>query len=117
MKNWIKKIFGITDLEKENEQLKNAISSQQAMLNSHKKFVSQRIADLKEYTRVDADVGFRGNNTIVLTGVYRGKGFVRFYDLGDGEFEALARQLKDMKDHALVRLIDAPPQFHGIFEI
>ena len=110
MKNWIKRKLGITALEEENKRLKIA-------LQNHREFVHEKISELKEYTRVDADVGFRGNNTIVLTGVYRNKGFVRFYDIGDGQFESLVEKLRYMQDHALVRNIDKPPSFHGTFEI
>ncbi len=110
MLKWIKKKIGITVLEMEIESLKTQIIN-------HKNFVNNRIADLKEYTRVDADLGFRGNNTIILTGVYKNKGYVYFYDMGDGEFEKMVEQLKNMRDHSLIRHIDAPPQFHGIFNI
>lgn len=110
MKNWIKKKLGITALENENKRLK-------AEVKGHKEFVAEKIAGLKEYTRVDADVGIRGNNTIILTGVYRKQAFVRFYDIGDGEFINLVEQMKAMKDHSLIRHVDAPPQFMGSFEI
>ena len=75
------------------------------------------VETVKQHARLDADVGFRGNNTIVLTGIYRKRAFVRFYDLGDGEFEALVDQLRQMKETALIRHVDAPPQFHGTFEL
>lgn len=110
MKDWIKKKLGITALEEENKRLKIA-------MQSHREFVHDKISELKEYTRVDADVGFRGNNTIVLTGVYRNRGFVRFYDVGDGEFKELVERMQHMKGHALIRNIDKPPSFHGTFEI
>jgi len=110
MKNWIKRILGITALENENKILT-------ATIKGHKQFVTDKIADLKEYTRVDADIGIRGNNTIILTGVYRKRAFVRFYDIGDGEFMRLVEQMKDMKDHSLIRNVDAPPQFMSSFEI
>lgn len=110
MLEWIKRKLGILDLERENMELKR-------QLQSHRDFVSAKVAELKEYTRVDADVGFRGNNTIILTGVYRNRAYVQFYDLGDGEFVRLVEHLKGMKGHALIRHIDAPPQFKGAFEI
>ena len=114
MKNWIKnKIkqkLGITQLENENKILRSK-------LQEHSAYVTKKIGELKEYTRVDADIGFRGNNTIVLTGVYRNQGYVRFYDLGEGHFKDLVEQLKCMKDHALIRNLDMPPQFRGVFEI
>jgi hypothetical protein len=108
--DWIKEKLGISALEKENAALRQ-------QLQGHERFVNAKMAKLKEYTRVDADLGVRGNNTIILTGVYRGRGYVRFYDLGDGEFMALIEQLKHMKDHALIRNIDKPPQFVGAFEL
>jgi hypothetical protein len=110
MKNWIKKKLGITQLENENKELRR-------LLQSHREYVAEKVGELKEYTRVDADIGFRGNNTIVLTGVYKKQAFIRFYDIGDGEFEALVNQLKNMKDHALIRNLDMPPQIRGVFEI
>ena len=110
MKKWIKRKLGITALEEENKRLK-------ACLQSHREFVHGKIAELKKYTRVDADIGIRGNNTIVLTGVYRKHGYVRFYDIGDGEFERLIEQMKSMQDHSLIRNIDQPPSIHGMFEI
>lgn len=110
MRDWIKRKLGITALEEENDRLK-------ADLVRHRQFVKAKVSELKEYTRADADVGFRGNNTIILTGVYRRKAFVRFYDMGNGEFEELVKQMKQMRDHALIRHVDAPPTFHGAFEI
>ena len=110
MKDWIKRKLGIIALEKENEMLRIA-------LENHRKFVQNKVAELKDYTRVDADVGIRGNNTIVLTGVYRKTSFVRFYDIGDGEFEQLVNQMRSMKAHCLIRNIDHPPHFKGVFEI
>jgi len=110
MKKWIKNKLGITAIEKENALLKSEVAS-------HKRFVTTKMAELKEYTRVDADVGFRGNNTIILTGVYRKKAFVKFYDLGDGEFKLLVEHLQDLKSHALIRNVDAPPAFMGCYDL
>jgi len=110
VKNWIKKKLGIIALEEENRVL-------DAKLARQREYITEKVGELKAYTRVDADIGFRGNNTIILTGVYRNKAFVKFYDMGDGEFVRLVEQLKDMKDHCLVRHLDAPPQFNGVFDI
>jgi hypothetical protein len=110
MKNWLKKFLGITQLENDNKHMLS-------QLRNHHAYIAEKIAELKSYTCVDADVGFRGNNTIVLTGVYRNQGFVRFYDVGEGEFEKLVNQLRIMNDHALIRNVDAPPSFHGVFDI
>ncbi|MCP4304700.1 MAG: hypothetical protein GY788_07455 [bacterium] len=110
MVKWLKDKLGITALEEENKRLREVVQA-------HGNFVSEKIAELQEYTRVDADIGFRGNNTIILTGVYRNRAYVQFYDLEDGEFRDLVEHLKDKKDHALIRNIDAPLAFRGMFEI
>ena len=86
-------------------------------LQRHQDFVTAKVSELKEYTRVDADMGIRGNNTIILTGVYRNKAYVRFYDIGDGEFQKLIEQMKHMQDHCLIRNVDQPPHIRGMFEI
>ncbi|MFW8602145.1 hypothetical protein ACOHYD_11790 [Desulfobacterota bacterium M19] len=110
MLKWIKEKLGISALEAENKILR-------AQLQYHREFVSQKINELKDYTRVDADLGYRGNNTIILTGVYRRRAFVQFYDVGEGEFQRAVDMLRNMKEHALVRHIDKVPSFHGTFEI
>jgi hypothetical protein len=110
MKKIIKKILGITKLEEK-------IINLQLRIIQHEEFVINKMAELKEYTRVDADVGIRGNNTIILTGVYHKKAYVQFWDIGDGEFEKLADYLRHMQNYALLRNIDAPPMFKGMFNL
>ena len=111
MLNWIKKKLGINTLEKRERELTRDIEA-------HRKFVNDRMKELKDYTRVDADVGIRGNNTVILTGVYRKTAYVQFYDLGDKEFVYLVEMLKDKRGHALIRHIDcAIPNFKGIFTL
>jgi hypothetical protein len=121
MKNFIKKILGITALEQENQLLWEALEAERdalkAEVNMHRAYVRERMAELKEYTRVDADIGYRGNNTIILSGVFRNKAFVRFYEMGDGEFKALVDQIQAMKDHALIRNVDWPPELRGAFKL
>lgn len=110
IKGWIKKYLGICDIEKKVAKTENRICT-------HETFVINKMAELKEYTRVDADVGFRGNNTIILTGVYKRQAYVQFYDMGDANFRNLVEQLKYQQDCALIRHIDAPPQFKGVFDL
>ncbi len=110
MIKWIKRRLGITQLECENRALR-------AQLKSHANYVVDKMAELKAYTRVDADMGMRGNNTIILTGVYKKRAFVKFYDVGDGEFRLLAEHLQRLKGHALIRHVDRPPPFQGGFDL
>ena len=110
MKKWIKNKIGITKLAEENKSLKKELSILEA-------YVCRKMHELKQYTRVDADVGIRGNNTIILTGVYRRRAYVKFYDMGDANFIDLVEQLKEMRKHSLIRHIDAPPNFKGVFDL
>lgn len=114
MIKWFKKLFGIYDLEKDIKQLEIYTNNR---LEIQRQYIKETLEELKKYTRVDADVGIRGNNTIILTGVYKRQAYIRFYDLGNGEFEYLVKMLKSMKDHALIRHIDAPPDFRGFFDL
>ena len=108
--DWIKNKLGITQLKYDNDLIWK-------QLEWHIDYVKDKVAELQAYTRVDADVGFRGNNTIILTGVYRKTAYVRFFDIGDGEFEGLVNQMNEMRGHSLIRHVDAPPSFHGIFKL
>lgn len=110
IKQKLKVWLGIVELEQKQMMFR-------VKLNNHQSFVLDRMKELKAYTRVDADLGIRGNNTIILTGVYRNKAYVKFYDLGDGEFLKLIEQMKHMQDHCLIRNVDAPPSFHNTFNI
>lgn len=100
---WLQKKLGIIELQQQ--------------LVQHENLVKQITNELQKYTRVDADVGFRGNNTIILTGVYRGQAYVQFYDLGKVEFAELVNQLKSMKSYALIRNMDAPIAFKQAFKL
>lgn len=110
MIKFIKKILGIKKIEDD-------LKSTNTMLSYHRSKLNQELSKLKEFSRIDADVGIRGNNTIILTGVLNGKAYVKFYDLGDGEFIKLVEQLRWMKDSHLIRNIDAPAPFIGAFEL
>jgi hypothetical protein len=110
IKNWFKNKLDIIKLEKEVAHLK-------CELGCYKDRLNDKILELEKHTRVDADIGYRGNNTIILTGVYRNRGYVYFYDMGDGEFTKLVDQLKEMKKYALIRHLDKPLDFHGAFDL
>jgi hypothetical protein len=110
MLDWVKKKLGI-------DRLENDFATIREDLNQHRSFVHSKVEELKDYTRVDADVGFRGNNTIILTGVYKNRAYVKFYDLPPGLFERMVDELKYMRQHALIRHIDSPPSFHGTFDL
>jgi hypothetical protein len=72
---------------------------------------------LNKYFRVDADVGYRGGNTLVLTGVYKNRGYVQFYDMGDKGFACEVERLKDLRRCNMLRHVDAPETYTGIFDL
>lgn len=134
MLTWIKNKLGITELEnkvielnqsleKEIEQrieFENQVSSFKTKLtvvgyNIHT--INESLSELHKLNTIDVDVGYRGQNTIILTGVFNGKGYVQFYDLHTEEFGYLVKQLKDMNKHQWVRNIDCPFDFKGGFDI
>lgn len=125
MRKWIvekiHKKLGIIDLEnklaKLTEEFEAAKTKYDYFLKNERHKIEQVLDELRDLTRVDADVGFRGNNTIILTGVFRGRAYVQFYDMSKGEFESLAKQLRHMKKYALIRHIDAPTAFKGCFDL
>ncbi len=70
--------------------------------------ITKRIKELDKLTREDLDVGFRGGSTVVLTGVYRGRGYVQFYDVPPEHFSALVEEFQSRRKEHLIRNIDAP---------
>jgi len=121
IRNKLRNFLGVdqleNDLQKVHERIDHLTKYTKIVIDSFKVDYRRQIAKLQEHTRVDADVGIRGNNTIILTGVYRRKAYVHFYDVGDGEFHKLVEQLESMREYALVRHIDAPPNFKGVFDL
>lgn len=132
MFDWVKNKLGVIALEEETKRLKFELESEVAKrreceaeiirletsISYKAKDIDNTLQQLHRMTVVDADVGVRGNNTIIMTGVLHGKAFVNFYDLGDGEFREMVEQLRYMKKHHFIRNIDAPMfDFKGSFDI
>lgn len=100
----------LTELELSNRQLLDSFES----LHS---FVKEQVRYINHLHKIDADVGIRGNNTIILTGVFRGKAYVKFYDIGDGRFKAMVEELQWLSKHGELRTIDKPIGFEGSFNL
>lgn len=110
LKKWLRDWLGVTALADENARLSQLVRNQG-------RIIDRRIAELDELTKIDADVGFRGNCTIILTGVYRGKAYVQFYDLTPEHFRHYVEQLHYEKKENLVRHVDEPIGFRGAFSL
>lgn len=111
MINWLKRKLGI-------ETIFNKIASLEAAVSILKQRTEGLLAEINamQTTDVDVDVG-RGCSTIILTGMYKGKGYIRFYDVSEGEFGYLVNRMKDMHKAGHIRNIDKPPMFNGWFDI
>ena len=108
MKNWIKNKLGIAKLEKKISELNSSNLVLQNRLAAKESEIEKHLSTLCEFTKIDADVGIRGNNTIVLTGYVGKRGYVRFYDIGDGKFKELVEWTKEMQKYGEIRSIDEP---------
>lgn len=63
---------------------------------------------LDKLLAVDVSVSNRGECTVILTGAYRGRGYVQVYDMHAEDFEYFVRLTQDMRKKKVIRSIDAP---------
>jgi hypothetical protein len=121
MLKWIKRKLGIEALQAEVPQLNKEIKQLERqnvhlkhMLESHYTCMNNHFNELERLTTIDIDVS-RTGSSIILTGVYKGKGYVRFFDLSDREFSEFVDITKDMTRNRVLRVRDQPPEFTGWF--
>ena len=110
MINWLKRKLGI-------ETIFNKIASLEAAVSALKQRTEDLLAEINAMQTTDVDVSPRGDNTVILTGMYKGKGYIRFYDVTEGEFGYLVNRMKDIHKAGHIRNIDRPPMFNGWFDI
>ncbi len=102
LKNFWNDPFGVETLKDEVFCLQN--------------FTKSKFEELEKHNRHDVDISYRGRCTVVLTGVYRSKGFVSFYDVEMDEFKYFVEHFRGRKN--LIRNIDDPLHFYrGSFEL
>jgi len=102
--------LGIPALRLENAALRKR-------LESESRRISARIAELDKLTAIDVDIGMRGSCTVILSGVYRGKGYVQFYEMSFDEFRDLVEHFREQRRNHLIRVIDEPYSMRGSFDI
>lgn len=106
----VKKWLGILDIENKQVKMAESLACQGIMLDN-------KIKELDKLTREDWDLGLRGPSTIILTGVYRGKGYVKFYDVPTDEFIYLVEMFHSQRKKHLIRNIDMPYTMQGTFTL
>ncbi len=97
------------------KKLKTIVAGYDADLrNAH-----ARIAELeklvRDRTNIAVDVGFKSASHVIVAGRYKNADYVPTYALDTQDFAALIDQLRMMERTAVVRRIDAPPQFRAVF--
>lgn len=102
LKSWL----GVVELELSHDHLEQRISVQTDR-------ITHRIAELDKLTAIDGAAGVRGPCTIILSGVYRGKGYVAFYEMEHDEFQHFVEEYRQRKLHGYLRNIDAIPHYRG----
>ncbi len=124
MKATIRKWLGITammqvinDLVVENGQLKRQLEDTRGYITSMSGAIDSKMAKLDSLATMDLDGGYRGPNTIVLTGVFRGRGYVQFYDVSRDEFHHLVQDFRSRERHAMLRVQDLPHYGGGSFQL
>jgi len=115
LRNKLQAWLGVHDLEAENAALRNEIAMERTRNDQQRRIIEEHLNRMRKWTKVDVDVAGhrRGWNTVILTGVFRGQGFVRFYDVKAEEFEHLVLQLREMKRFAGLRVVDQPIGMKG----
>lgn len=96
---WFRKILGITALEAKYREL---LSVYKATLELQE--------ELNKNLRIDCDMGIRGPSSVILTGAYRGRGYVQVFEMDNDEFARMVDMYRDLKKRGIIRNIDAPPQ-------
>ncbi|MCP4988981.1 MAG: hypothetical protein GY928_23865 [Colwellia sp.] len=132
MIKWLKKRLGVSLLEEQQEALQTKVGMLDELVTALTRDLNIAIInykrsnqenarvleELNRLTAVDVDTACRrGNNTVIVTGVLRGKGYVNFYDMGEREFSDVVRMLRSMGKDKWIRNIDSPINFKGAFDL
>lgn len=122
--NWFRELLGINAnydlircLQRDNSELVSKMIELRGALENVDQKVRDKIQELDSLAKMDIDGHHRGQNSVILTGVFRGRGYIQFYDVSDSEFRYLVEDFRQRRRHSMVRNIDVHPQFGGSFGI
>lgn len=111
IKRTLRRWLGIHALELENKRLREHLVAVQDR-------VDYRFEELDKLTAMDVDVGLRGPCSIILSGVYRGRGYVKFYEMAHAEFQHMVRDFQQSRSRNLLRnLDDVSRMYSGSFAL
>jgi len=79
MKNWIKAKLGITFLEEEWIRLKEDNRISNKILNAEKEKIKILEKEFNRLHKIEADISYRDDSFIVLSGKIKGKDYVNIY--------------------------------------
>ena len=106
--NKIKALWKLPEqLKQEVEYLSRRLTCLQSQIEYAEKFIRDR-------TDVSVDVGYRGPDTVIVTGKYRGVDYVQVYDVTGTEFHHIVQELQEMRKHHKLKAIDHPRQIRYV---
>lgn len=77
--------------------------------------ITAEIDQMHKLTSTDIEMSYRGKCSIILTGQYRGRGFIKFYDMDLDEFKYTVERYKDNNRRSTFRVEDLPHWGQGSF--
>ena len=93
--------------ERLQDEVNNLKIAYRELLNKQQK--------LDKLLAIDVAVSNRGACTVILTGAYRGRGYVQVYDMPREEFEYFVRLTQDMRKQKVIRSVDAPFELEAYY--
>lgn len=72
---------------------------------------------LNEHLRMDVGVDGRGKCSVILTGFYRGRGYVQVYDMHPEEFRDYVEMMRSRGKSNMIRAVDVAYPMKGYFEL
>lgn len=108
MMKWLLHKLGISQLIADFRNQLFVLNDRQTQHELRISRLKDEINYLNRHLKIDVDVGSRGECTVILTGVYRDRAYVEFYDMSSKEFANFVTQLRHMKKLKHISTLDLP---------
>jgi regulator of replication initiation timing len=118
MFSWFKELRKIVaNYTQETEKLKQQLglrTLENMRLSDELKALRNRQNNLdalvKERTTISADIGYTGQNHIIVIGRYKDADYIQTVNMHDKEFSALVDQIRSMSKFGKLKFVDAMPE-------
>lgn len=112
MIQWLKHKLGIVELERQLKEARQELEMYYSSNLTRIRVLQSQIRDIHRHTTLDADIGHRGECTVIMIGRFRGRDYVQSYDMSVSEFSDYAKYMEDAAKRRVIRVVDKPPMFH-----